>query len=88
MRAGALHASRGEELRCRRSPRGVDLAGRDRSSAGPVHKLVCDGYAGYKATFAKGIVEIGCAAQARCKFFESNAGGQSPMDAQALGTWP
>ena len=31
-------------------------------------KLVCDDYAGYKAGFGEGIIEIGCMAHARRKF--------------------
>jgi hypothetical protein len=38
-----------------------------------IGKLVCDDYAGYKASFTQGVTEIGCAAHARRKFFELQA---------------
>jgi len=47
-------------------------------------KLVCDDYAGYKASFTQGIVEVGCAAHARRKFFELHASIQSATAAKAL----
>lgn len=46
--------------------------------------LVCDDYAGYKACFTQGIVEVGCMAHARRKFFDLHAAAQSPVAAQAL----
>jgi transposase len=47
-------------------------------------QLVCDDYAGYKASFTQGIVEVGCAAHARRKFFELHASTQSATAAKAL----
>jgi transposase len=47
-------------------------------------QLVCDDYAGYKASFTQGIVEVGCAAHARRKFFELHTSTQSPTAAKAL----
>lgn len=47
-------------------------------------KLVCDDYAGYKAGFGKGIVEIGCMAHARRKFYDLHQANQSTLAAQAL----
>jgi transposase len=47
-------------------------------------RLVCDDYAGYKASFTQGIVEVGCAAHARRKFFELHASTQSATAAKAL----
>jgi transposase len=47
-------------------------------------QLVCDDYAGYKASFTQGIVEVGCAAHARRKFFELPASTQSATAAKAL----
>ena len=46
--------------------------------------LVCDDYAGYKAGFAQGIVEAGCMAHARRKFFELSTSSKSPVAEQAL----
>jgi len=46
--------------------------------------LVCDDYAGYKAGFAQGIVEAGCMAHARRKFFELVTSGKSQVAEQAL----
>jgi transposase len=40
-------------------------------------RLVCDDYAGYKASFTQGVVAVGCAAHARRKFFELHASTQS-----------
>ncbi len=48
--------------------------------------LICDDYGGYKASFAKGITEVGCMAHARRKFFELNANGTSQIAGQALQT--
>ena len=36
-------------------------------------KLVCDHFAGYKASFEQGITEIGCMTHARRKFFDLHA---------------
>ena len=47
-------------------------------------KLVCDDYAGYKATIAKGVTECGCLAHARRKFFDLHANHQSQIAAEAL----
>lgn len=48
--------------------------------------LVCDDYGGYKASFAKGITEVGCMAHARRKFFDLHANGTSHIAGQALQT--
>ena len=47
-------------------------------------KLVCDDYSGYKVGFGKGIVEIGCMAHARRKFYDLHQANQSTLAAQAL----
>jgi transposase len=47
-------------------------------------KLVCDDYGGYKAGFNQGIVEIGCMAHARRKFFDLHVANQSQIAEQAL----
>ncbi|WP_321867771.1 IS66 family transposase [Paraburkholderia tropica] len=47
-------------------------------------KLVCDDYGGYKASFRQGIIEIGCAAHARRKFFELHANHSSQVAGHAL----
>jgi len=46
--------------------------------------LVCDDFSGYKASFAQGVIEIGCAAHARRKFFDLYASNKSPVAEQAL----
>jgi transposase len=46
--------------------------------------LICDDYGGYKASFAKGITEVGCMAHARRKFFDLHANGTSHIAGQAL----
>ena len=46
--------------------------------------LVCDDYAGYKALLAKGVVECGCLAHARRKFFDLHAHNNSQLAEQAL----
>lgn len=46
--------------------------------------LVCDDYVGYKACFTQGIIEVGCMAHARRKFFDLHAASQSTVAAQAL----
>ena len=48
-------------------------------------KLVCDDFSGYKASFAQGVTEVGCAAHARRKFFELHANTGSVVAEQALG---
>ncbi|SDR72815.1 Transposase [Halopseudomonas litoralis] len=47
-------------------------------------KLVCDDYAGYKAGFGNGIIEIGCMAHARRKFYDLHVANQSVLAEQAL----
>ena len=47
-------------------------------------KLVCDDYSGYKAGFNKGILEIGCMAHARRKFYDLHQANKSELAAQAL----
>jgi transposase len=47
-------------------------------------KLVCDDYAGYKALFTAGRIEIGCLAHARRKFHDLWANHKSPVAAEAL----
>ena len=47
-------------------------------------KLVCDDYSGYKAGFGNGIMEIGCMAHARRKFYDLHQANQSTLAAQAL----
>jgi transposase len=47
-------------------------------------KLVCDDFSGYKASFAQGVTEVGCAAHARRKFFELHANTGSTVAEQAL----
>ena len=47
-------------------------------------KLVCDDYAGYKASFKQGITEIGCMAHARRKFHDLHVANQSPIAEKAL----
>ena len=47
-------------------------------------KLVCDDFAGYKASFNHGITEIGCMAHARRKFYDLHAANQSQIAAEAL----
>jgi len=46
--------------------------------------LMVDDYAGYKALFAQGVIELGCLAHARRKFFDLFAANQSPMAKEAL----
>ena len=41
--------------------------------------LICDDYAGYKASFAQGVTEVGCLAHARRKFFELHAANKSEI---------
>ncbi|SPY55676.1 ISPpu14, transposase Orf3 [Pseudomonas aeruginosa] len=47
-------------------------------------KLVCDDFAGYKASFEQGISEIGCMAHARRKFFDLHVANKSQLAEQAL----
>ncbi|WP_413817939.1 IS66 family transposase [Pseudomonas viridiflava] len=47
-------------------------------------KLVCDDFAGYKASFERGITEIGCMAHARRKFFDLHVANKSQLAEQAL----
>lgn len=47
-------------------------------------KLVCDNFAGYKASFELGITEIGCMAHARRKFFDLHVANKSQLAEQAL----
>lgn len=47
-------------------------------------KLVCDDFAGYKAGFEKGVIEIGCMAHARRKFFDLHVANKSQLADQAL----
>lgn len=46
--------------------------------------LVCDDYSGYKAGFATGVIEVGCLAHARRKFFDLHAASKSQVAASAL----
>ncbi len=46
--------------------------------------LVVDDYSGYKASFKKGVTEVGCNAHARRKFFDLHAANQSSIAGQAL----
>ncbi len=47
-------------------------------------KLVCDDFSGYKASFKQGLIEIGCMAHARRKFFDLHAANQSTLAEYAL----
>ena len=48
-------------------------------------KLVCDDYSGYKALFAgEGVIECGCLAHARRKFFDLHAANKSQIAQDAL----
>jgi len=46
--------------------------------------LICDDYAGYKASFGQGITEVGCLAHARRKFFDLHAANKSQIAEFAL----
>ena len=46
--------------------------------------LVVDDYGGYKKLFNGDVVEVGCWAHARRKFFDLHAASQSPMAAEAV----
>jgi transposase len=47
-------------------------------------KLVCDDYAGYKALFERGVIEIRCMAHARRKFHDLYANHRSDLAEEAL----
>ena len=47
-------------------------------------ELMVDDYSGYKALFAEGIVELGCWAHARRKFFDLQVASPHPVATQAL----
>ena len=47
-------------------------------------KLICDGYNGYKPLFGRGVIEVGCMAHARRKFYELHVTGQSLISIEAL----
>jgi hypothetical protein len=46
--------------------------------------LLTDDFSGYKQLYTQGIIEAGCWAHARRKFFDLNTANASPMAAQAL----
>lgn len=46
--------------------------------------LICDDYAGYKASFGQGVTEVGCMAHARRKFHELHQANKSQIAEQAL----
>lgn len=46
--------------------------------------LICDDYGGYKKGFQQGILEIGCMAHARRKFFDLHVANKSQIAEQAL----
>ncbi len=46
--------------------------------------LVTDDYAGYKQLYENGVIEVGCMAHARRKFFDLFENNKSPMAKQAL----
>jgi transposase len=46
--------------------------------------LVCDDYVGYKGLFAQGVIEAGCLAHARRKFFDLWTNHKSPIAQKAL----
>ena len=46
--------------------------------------LMVDGYAGYCALFAQGVMELGCLAHARRKFFDLHAAQANPIALEAL----
>lgn len=46
--------------------------------------LVCDDFAGYKASFAQGVIEVGCMAHARRKFVELHLANKSHIAATPL----
>lgn len=46
--------------------------------------LVCDDFAGYKASFHQGVIEVGCMAHARRKFVELHLANKSSIAATAI----
>jgi transposase len=56
----------------------------ERPQAGWRGKLLCDEFSGYRHLFPKGVVEAGCLAHARRKFFDLWAGHKSIIAEQAL----
>ena len=46
--------------------------------------LMVDDFSGYKALFADGVIELGCLAHARRKFFDLNAAQANPIALEAL----
>jgi transposase len=46
--------------------------------------LMVDDYSGYKALFTLGVIELGCLAHARRKFFDLHSANQNPTAAEAL----
>jgi transposase len=46
--------------------------------------LICDDFAGYKASFGQGVIEVGCLAHARRKFFDLHAANKSQIAEHAL----
>lgn len=46
--------------------------------------LMVDDYGGYKASFARGVTELGCLAHARRKFFDLNEAQANPIAQEAL----
>ena len=46
--------------------------------------LVCDDFAGYKASFSQGVTEVGCMAHARRKFVELHLANKSSLAVMAL----
>ena len=60
---------------------GIDT---DVSGSGWHGTLVCDDYSGYKAAFAHGLIEAGCLAHARRKFYDLWATNRSTIAEEAL----
>lgn len=46
--------------------------------------LVCDDFSGYKASFSRGVTEVGCMAHARRHFFDLHAANKSVLAAEAI----
>jgi len=46
--------------------------------------LMVDDFAGYKALFTQGVIELGCLAHARRKFFDLHAANGNPMALEAI----
>jgi transposase len=63
-----------------------DFLGIDTDVAGSGWRgtLVCDDYSGYKAAFAHGLIEAGCLAHARRKFYDLWATNRSAIAEEAL----